>query len=273
MDATAISNRLALAHRLADAAGAAILPWFRQRLDISNKAASGFDPVTRADEAAEQAMRAILADAVPDDAVTGEEYEATSGTSGWTWVLDPIDGTRAFIAGTTTWGVLIAACWQGEPVIGIIDQPFVGERWAGSPAGTVHQRTLAGAGTDQPVTTAPVTTPAEAILATTDPYLFSGAEADAFARCRAAARLTRYGLDCMAYAYLASGGVSAVMETGLKPVDVAALVPVVRGAGGVITSWDGAPVLPLDPAWDGSALACATPQLHEALRTRIDATS
>ena len=271
MTPDAISHRLALAHRLADAAGAAILPWFRQRLDIGNKVASGFDPVTRADEEAELAMRAILAQAVPDDAVTGEEYEATSGTSGWTWVLDPIDGTRAFIAGTTTWGVLIAACWQGEPVIGVIDQPFVGERWAGSPAGTLHRRTLPGPGADQPVTAAPVTGPAEAILATTDPHLFSGAEAEAFARCRAAMRLTRYGLDCMAYAYLASGGVSAVMETGLKPVDVAALVPVVRGAGGVITSWSGDPILPLDPAWDGSALACATSQLHDALRAWIDA--
>lgn len=271
MTSDAISDRLALAHRLADAAGAAILPWFRQRMDITNKAVGGFDPVTRADEEAEQAMRAILAAAVPDDAVTGEEYEATSGTSGWTWVLDPIDGTRAFIAGTTTWGVLIAACWQGEPVIGVIDQPFVGERWAGSPAGTLHRRTLPGAGADQPVTAAPVTSPAEAILATTDPHLFSGAEAGAFARCRAAMRLTRYGLDCMAYAYLASGGVSAVMETGLKPVDVAALVPVVRGAGGIITSWDGTAIVPLDPAWDGSALACATPQLHAGLRACIDA--
>lgn len=266
-----ISLRLALAHRLADAAGAAILPWFRQRLDISNKAASGFDPVTRADEQAEQAMRVLLAETVPDDAVTGEEYEATGGTSGWTWVLDPIDGTRAFIAGTTTWGVLIAACWQGEPVIGVIDQPFVGERWAGSPAGTTHRRTLGAEVGDRPVAVAAATSPAEAILATTDPYLFAGREAEAFARCRAAARLTRYGLDCMAYAYLASGGVSAVMETGLKPVDVAALVPVVRGAGGIITSWGGAPILPLDPAWDGSALACATPQLHGALRAHIDA--
>lgn len=271
MHSEAISLRLALAHRLADAAGVAILPWFRQRLDVSNKAAVGFDPVTRADEEAERAMRAILAEAVPDDAVTGEEYEATCGNSGWTWVLDPIDGTRAFIAGTTTWGVLIAACWQGEPVIGVIDQPFVGERWAGGPDGTLHRRTLGPDGPDQPVRVAAATHSSEAILATTDPYLFAGAEADAFARCRAAARLTRYGLDCMAYAYLASGGVSAVMETGLKPVDVAALVPVVRGAGGVITSWNGAPILPLDPDWDGSALACATPELHAELRSRIDA--
>jgi myo-inositol-1(or 4)-monophosphatase len=196
---------------------------------------------------------------VPGDAVVGEEYDAVDGSSGWTWVLDPIDGTRAFIAGTATWGVLIAACQEGEPLIGVIDQPWIGERWTGTPQGTQWSRGSEA----RAVHATPEQRLDHAIAATTDPYLFSGSEAEGFARLRGQARLTRYGLDCMAYAYLASGGIGVVAETGLKDVDAAALVPVVRGAGGVISTWSGAPVLPLHPDWDGSVLASANPGLHQ----------
>ena len=263
MSDPAVSHRRAVAHRLADAARAAILPLFRTGTAADNKAVSGFDPVTAADRAAERAMRALLAELVPDDAVVGEEFGATGGTSGWTWVLDPIDGTRAFLAGTATWGVLVAACRDGEPVIGLIDQPWTAERWTGSPEGTVWCR---GSQT-RPVHAGRWTDLSQAILATTDPFLFDAAAGAGFDRMRRAAPVTRYGLDCMAYAYLASGGIGVVAETGLKDVDAAALIPVVRGAGGVITCWSGAALRPLDPDWDGSALAAAGPALHDdALR-------
>jgi histidinol phosphatase-like enzyme (inositol monophosphatase family) len=265
MSDPALTLRTALAEQLADAARAAILPFFRAGTLADNKAASGFDPVTEADRAAERAMRRVLAQAVPGDAVVGEEYDPVAGSSDWTWVLDPIDGTRAFIAGTATWGVLIAVCHLGEPVIGVIDQPWTGERWTGTPEGTVWRR----GGEARAVHATAERRLDHAIAATTDPYLFSGVQAEGFARLRGQARLTRYGLDCMAYAYLASGGIGVVAETGLKDVDAAALVPVVRGAGGVISTWSGAPVLPLDPAWDGSVLAAGNPDLHLAALAQL----
>jgi histidinol phosphatase-like enzyme (inositol monophosphatase family) len=260
MDDPDVDLRTALAGRLADAARAAILPRFRTGIAAHDKgdALIGYDPVTEADTAAETAMRTLLAREVPQDAILGEELGNQDGTSGWTWVLDPIDGTRAFLAGTPTWGVLIAACRHGIPVIGVIDQPWIGERWTGTPGGTewsresgsLHVRTHAGGDIGG------------AILATTDPFLFSGASASAFEHLRNRAPITRYGLDCLAYGLLASGCIGLVVESGLKPVDVAALVPVVHGAGGLLTSWSGEQVLPLDPWWDGTALAAANAGLH-----------
>jgi histidinol phosphatase-like enzyme (inositol monophosphatase family) len=250
---------LAFAHQLADSARSAILPYFRNAAQVENKSQTAlFNPVTQADKAAETSMRALIARHRPDDAIIGEEFEDAAGTSGWTWVLDPIDGTSAFMAGTTTWGVLIGALHEGKPAIGIMDQPFTGERWAsdatlahwsrdGAPALALSTRTGVGLN--------------DAMLATTDPYLFNAPERAIFERLQSASRLTRFGLDCTAYALLAQGHIDVVLESGLKIMDIAALIPIIEAAGGVVTDWEGNPN-PLG----GSVLAAGSPALHaEAL--------
>ncbi|GBF58651.1 histidinol-phosphatase [Candidatus Phycosocius bacilliformis] len=244
---------LAFAHELADVAGAAILPYFRAGAAIENKAEQGFDPVTAADKAAEQAMRAKIRAERPEDAIVGEEFDDHVGTSGWTWVLDPIDGTRAFIAGTTTWGVLIGARYEDRARIGIMDQPFSGERWAASPERGFWSRGRAR----QPLVTRKKTALDQAILATTDPFLFEPHHKQAFLSLRAATRLARYGLDCTAYALLAHGHIDLVVEPGLKDVDIAALIPIVEAAGGVVTDWHGR-----HHPKGGDIIAAGCPELH-----------
>jgi histidinol phosphatase-like enzyme (inositol monophosphatase family) len=236
---TDLPDALAFAETLADAARAAILPHFRAGAEAQNKAAEGYDPVTQADLASETAMRALINARYPDHAILGEEFDDHAGDGDWSWILDPIDGTRAFISGLPTWGVLIALAHKGRPVLGVIDQPFIGERWRGFPGGADHQ----GPGGDRrAIRTRPRAAGlAEATMMTTDRYLFEGEELAAFERLRAACRLSRYGLDCYAYGALALGGIDLVFESGLKPVDVAALIPVVEGAGGVVLDWTGAP--------------------------------
>lgn len=179
---------LETAHQMADAARAAILPYFRAPLAVDNKLAGGFDPVTVADRASERAMRAVLAERAPDDGILGEEFGETAGGNGRRWILDPIDGTRAFIAGLPTWTVLIALECDGRPRLGVIDQPHIGERFTGVPGAA----RLAHAGSERVLQTRPTRRLDEAILSTTDIHLFVGAEAEAFAavhRARAAVPL------------------------------------------------------------------------------------
>jgi histidinol phosphatase-like enzyme (inositol monophosphatase family) len=247
------------AHALADAARASILPHFRSAgLDAENKLAEGFDPVTVADRAAEEAMRAVLAEMRPQDGILGEEFGNAAGTSGLTWVLDPIDGTRGFLAGTPTWGVLIALSDETGPRLGVIDQPYTGERFCGGlgradmtgPLGPRGLKTRAPRGLD------------EAILFTTFPEIGTEADRAAFSRVRDAARLTRYGMDCYAYALVAAGQIDLVVEAGLHPYDIQAPIAVIEAAGGVVTDWEGGPAHN-----GGRALAAANPALHaEALR-------
>jgi histidinol phosphatase-like enzyme (inositol monophosphatase family) len=244
---------LAFAHKLADAARVAILPYFRGASGIENKASVGFDPVTLADKAAETAMRALIREHRPDDTIIGEEFDDHAGTSGWTWVLDPIDGTRAFIAGTTTWGVLIGARFHDKPTIGIMDQPFSDERWAACPDRAFWSRGRARV----PLMTRKNVALDEALLATTDPFLFEGPKYDRFLALRAATRLTRYGLDCTAYSLLAQGQIDLVFETDLKDVDIAALIPIIEVAGGVITDWQGR-----HSPKGGDIIAAGCPALH-----------
>jgi histidinol phosphatase-like enzyme (inositol monophosphatase family) len=228
----------ALGHRLAQAAGEAIAPYFRQPLTHAtlSKAGEAFDPVTEADRAAERAIRGILAETHPNDAISGEEYGDTPGSSGWTWHLDPIDGTRAFVAGLPLWTTLIGLSDPaGMPQFGIIDQSFLGERYIGRPDGAW----LFSRGAMQRLSVRPAARLNEAILMTTDPFIFTPAERGAFDHLRSTARLTRYGCDAYAYARLAAGDVDMVVEAGLKTHDVAALLPVVRGAGGVMSDWRG----------------------------------
>jgi histidinol phosphatase-like enzyme (inositol monophosphatase family) len=244
---------LAFAHLLADAARLAILPYFRGASGIENKAATGFDPVTLADKAAETAMRDLIRAQRPDDTIIGEEFDDYEGSSGWTWVLDPIDGTRAFIAGTTTWGVLIGARHHDKPSVGIMDQPFADERWAACPDRAFWSRGRARV----PLMTRKNVALNEALAATTDPFLFEGERFERFMALRAATRLTRYGLDCTAYALLAHGHIDLVVETDLKDVDIAALIPIIEVAGGIITDWQGRH----NPK-GGNVIAAGCPALH-----------
>lgn len=248
-----LENDLAFAHRLADAAGAAILPHFRRRPPVENKAAAGFDPVTIADRSSEQAMRDLINVERPDDGVLGEEFPPLESRNGWSWTLDPIDGTRGFIAGTPAWTVLIALTYENRPVLGVIDQPHTGERFSGHAGGAE----LATRESRHAMQVSGVTELGEAILVTTDPYLFQDREAGQFAAVREAARLTRYGMDAYGYGLLAAGCVDLVIESGLSTYDIHALIPVVKGAGGIITNWQGK-----DDVSTGALVAAATPQLH-----------
>jgi histidinol phosphatase-like enzyme (inositol monophosphatase family) len=228
---------LPLAMRLADAARAASLPHFRSSAAPDNKSSTGYDPVTEADRAAERAMRELIASERPNDGVAGEEYGSSPGTSGLIWHLDPIDGTRAFISGLPSWCVLIGLAKEGRAILGVIDQPWLDERYVG--VGDEAWLDCRGARTHLKTRDCPALR--EAILSTTDPFILTAPERGAFEHLRATARVTRYGLDAYGYARLAAGTIDMVTETGLKSHDVAALIPVVEGAGGVVADWRGEP--------------------------------
>jgi myo-inositol-1(or 4)-monophosphatase len=244
------------AHAAADAARAAVLPFFRvDELHADSKLADGFDPVTEGDHAAEHAIRAVLAERRPRDAILGEELGHSTGDSGLTWVLDPIDGTRAFLSGAPTWGVLIAVSDASGPIYGVIDQPFIGERFEGGLGraryhGPRGHRTLA---------TRPARQLSQSILFTTYPEVGTDAETAAFARVAARARLTRYGLDCYAYGLLALGQVDLVIEAGLAAYDIQAPIAVIEAAGGIVTDWQGNPA-----SQGGRVLAAANREQHQA---------
>jgi histidinol phosphatase-like enzyme (inositol monophosphatase family) len=231
---------VAFAHQLADAAGAAILPYFRRRLRVSNKAAmgAGYDPVTAADRAAERIMRGAIAARFPGHGVLGEEFASRAGDGRYQWILDPIDGTRAFIAGNPLWGTLIGLVEGGRPILGLMDQPFTKERFWGS-GGRSFMRTPEGE--TLKIKTRSCAGLADAILTTTHPDLFGPGEVKGFTRVKDQVRMVRYGGDCYGYCLLAAGFADIVVEAGLKPYDVAALIPIIEGAGGQITTWDGNP--------------------------------
>ena len=239
----------AVANAMADAARAAIMPHFRALTAVENKQDDGaFDPVTVADRAAETAMREVLADLRPNDAIFGEEFGRKAGTTGWTWVLDPIDGTRAFVAGLPSWTTLIGLVDEpGDAIVGIIDQPVLDERYIGTPEGSVLQ-TAQG---ETPIRVSQCEDLREAVIATTDPFIMTPPEQGAWTHLRHTARITRYGLDAYAYARVAAGTIDLVAETGLAPYDAAALIPVVRGAGGLACDWRG------NPAKPGGQLVCS----------------
>ncbi|MDZ7588587.1 MAG: histidinol-phosphatase [Parasphingorhabdus sp.] len=238
-----------LAATLADAAGAAIRPFFRNAFSSEDKADAS--PVTEADRAAEAAMRTIIDRERPDDAIIGEEYGEKPGTSGRTWVLDPIDGTTSFIAGRPIFGSLIALLERDFPVLGVIDQPISGERWVGA----TGQDTMFG---DAVATTRRCSALSEAVLASTSPQLFNDHDASHFMALAAQVhpRKIIWGGDCYNYALLASGHVDIVIEAGLKLHDFAALVPVVEGAGGMMCDWAGDP---LTAQSDGHVIALGDP--------------
>lgn len=251
---------VALLHRLADAARTAIQPHFRAiGGEVTNKSVDGFDPVTRADMAAELAMRRILAEERPEDGVLGEECDDTPSASGRVWVLDPIDGTRGFIAGLVTWGVLIALNIEGRAVLGALDQPYIGERFIGR-LGPDARSFLQRGESERPLRVRPCAALSEATLLTTAPELFqSGAEAEAYGRVARAVRLARYGTDCYGYAMTALGTADLVVEAGLRAFDIQALVPIVEAAGGIVTTWDGG-----RPEAGGRIVAAGDKAIHAA---------
>lgn len=259
-----LTRDLDTVNRLADAARAAILPHFRGAdLASENKSASGFDPVTIADRAAELAMREILRRAAPEDGVLGEEFDDEAGRSGRTWVLDPIDGTRAFMSGMPLWGVLIglydAAADPARPILGAADQPYLAERYIGLDVdGRPASARLVSPQGERALRVRACADLAEATLYATDPNMFAATiEQEAFARVESRVRLRRYGGDCYAYAMLASGHIDVVVECGLKPFDIQALVPLIVAAGGVVSDWSGGPA-----HWGGQILAAGDRRAH-----------
>jgi histidinol phosphatase-like enzyme (inositol monophosphatase family) len=227
--------------RLSAVAAEAILPLYRADHGLADKGAKtgkAFDPVTEADRGAEAAIRKAIAAAYPDHGVIGEEYGEDRPDAEFVWVLDPIDGTRAFISGLPLWTTLIALRHKGEPVIGVIAQPFLNEVFVGGPSGA-RLLALGEESGGRPLQTRPCASLEAALGATTDPYLFKGDETAAFARLRAATRLVRYGADAYAYAMTALGTLDFVVETGLKAWDIEAAVPLIRAAGGYIGDWSG----------------------------------
>ncbi len=251
-----LDRDIALALRLADAAGEAIRPWFRTAIDVERKGDA--TPVTEADRAAETAMRCILAAEAPHDTVIGEEFGAKAGTSGRSWVLDPIDGTAGFLAGRAMFGTLIALVVEGWPVLGVIDQPILKERWVGASG---RPTTFNG----KPARTRACATLAQATLATTGPHYFDDHDGGHFMALAARTDHKRMvmGGDCYNYAMLASGHLDVVCEAGLKLHDWAALVPVIEGAGGTMCDWNGDP---LHAGSDGHVLALGDPaRLEEVI--------
>lgn len=245
---------IAVADALADAARVATLSHFRaEGLSADNKEVDRFDPVTVADRLSEQKMRKILAELRPQDGILGEEFGTTAGTSGLTWVLDPIDGTRSYLSGTPTWGVLIAVSDEGGPIYGIIDQPYIGERFSGG-LGVAEVNGPLG---HKPLKTRAARPLSEAILFTTFPEVGTPADGAAFNRVKAQARLTRYGCDCYAYALIAAGQIDLVIEAGLLAYDVQGPIAVIEAAGGIVTDWQGKPC-----PNGGRVLAAANREIH-----------
>jgi histidinol phosphatase-like enzyme (inositol monophosphatase family) len=266
------ASLLDCAHDLADRSGQVILPHFRKPLQVDNKAAAGkFDPVTIADRAAEKAIIKTLKESYPEHAVEGEEFGSTPGRnaagdagSPFRWVIDPIDGTRAFIMGLPTWGTLIGLMDGDTPLLGVMDQPFTQERfWSTDKASFFRGPD----GREKRLKTRSCASLADATLSTTHPDLFAGgAEAKGFQKLRAKAKTTRYGGDCYAYCLLAAGHIDIIIEAGLKPYDIAALIPIIERAGGTVTSWTGSSC-----AQGGRVLACGDRALHAAVLAELAA--
>jgi myo-inositol-1(or 4)-monophosphatase len=241
--------------RLAGVSGETILPFFRTALSIENKAARGFDPVTAADRAAEQAMRALIRETFPSHGILGEEAGSERTDAEYVWVLDPIDGTKSFIAGMPAWGTLIGLMRFGEPVFGMMHQPFIGERFTGDGEAARYR----GPAGDRDLRVRPCGGLSEALLFTTSPLLMNEPDRTAFRRVEDAVRLSRYGGDCYAYCMLAAGQIDLVIETEIKAHDIVPLIPVIVGAGGIVSTWDNGPAQA-----GGRLVAAGVARVHQA---------
>src|SRR5450631_2039347 len=223
--------------RLAQISGETILPFFRTSLEIENKKPGGFDPVTAADRAAEGKMRETIRNSFPEHGILGEEFGAEQSSSEYVWVLDPIDGTKSFISGMVAWGTLIGLMRLGEPVYGMMHQPFTREHFSGD-GGAAHYRGPAG---NRELRVRGCASLADAVLFTTSPLLMNQADRAVFGRVEDKVKLSRYGGDCYAYCMLAAGQIDLIIETEIKPHDIVPLMPIIAGAGGIVTTWEGGP--------------------------------
>lgn len=239
---------------LAEAAKAETLPRFRSGLDVTNKLSSGFDPVTEGDQAAEVAIRRLIEAHFPDHGILGEEHGSVGLDREYVWVIDPIDGTRAFISGVPVWGTLIGLYRNGCSIMGMIEQPFTGERYFADEEASFY----AGPEGERRLQVRDCGALSNAIMFTTSPHLFTGMEMDRYREIESQVRLFRYGTDCYAYALLAAGHVDLVVENSLKPYDVGGIIPVIERAGGIITTWDGG-----RPENGGSIIAAGSPAVYE----------
>jgi len=247
---------------LAAVSGAAILPFFRTAIGIDDKRKRGqFDPVTDADRAGEVAMRTMIQRTFPEHGILGEEFGNERPDATWVWALDPIDGTKSFIAGMPAWGTLIGLMREGVPVYGMMHQPFIGERFTGDGAAAKY-RGPAGA---RDLVVRPCAELSDAVLYTTSPQLFTEDERERYRRVEAEAKLARYGGDCYAYCMVAAGLIDVVIEAGLEVHDIVALIPIVEGAGGVITSWDGG-----STNTGGRIVAAGDKRVHQAAMTILN---
>jgi len=242
--------------QLATSSGETILPFFRTSLSIDNKsAAHDFDPVTEADRAAEAVMRRLIKANFPQHGIVGEEFGNEREDAEYVWVLDPIDGTKSFIAGFPIWGTLIGLLHRGTPVYGMMHQPYIGERFSGD-NGAADFTGPSGA---RRLTVRRCASLKEATAYTTSPLLMNATDRAQFAKIESAVRLSRYGGDCYSYCMLAAGHLDLVVETEIKPYDITALIPIITGAGGIVTTWDG------KPAQNGGRIVAAgDPRVHEA---------
>jgi myo-inositol-1(or 4)-monophosphatase len=248
--------------QLASKSGEVILPFFRTSLSVDNKGAIGrFDPVTAADRAAEAAMRALIREAFPAHGIVGEEYGSERPDAEYVWVLDPIDGTKSFICGMPAWGTLIGLMRFAEPVFGMMHQPFLRESFTGDGEAARYR----GPAGDRELSVRACAALEDAVLFTTSPLLMSAEDRAAFQRVEERARLSRYGGDCYAYCMLAAGHLDLVIETELKPHDVVPLVPIIAGAGGLLTSWDGGSALS-----GGRIVAAGDRRVHAAALKLLD---
>jgi myo-inositol-1(or 4)-monophosphatase len=241
---------------LAAISGEAIRPFFRTALCVEDKSHGGdFDPVTAADRAAELAMRTLIREKFPAHGIVGEEFGPERRDAEFVWLLDPIDGTKSFISGMPAWGTLIALTRLGHPIFGMVHQPFIAERFSGDGRAARYR----GPAGNRALLARPCAALSEAVLYTTSPRLMNTADRAIFAAVEDAVRLSRYGGDCYAYCMLAAGHVDLIIETELKPHDVAALIPIITGAGGIITTWAGEPA-----EAGGRIVAAGDRRLHAA---------
>jgi histidinol-phosphatase len=246
----------AFVDELATVSGETILPFFRTALSVADKGRPGsFDPVTAADHAAETAMRTLIRRTFPGHGIVGEEFGNERPEAEYVWVLDPIDGTKSFISGMPAWGTLIALLRAGEPVFGMMNQPFIRERFSGDGARSYYR----GPAGTRDLRVRGCATLSESVLFTTSPLLMKEADRAMFGRVEQAVRLSRYGGDCYAYCMLAAGHVDLVIETELKPYDVLPLIPIITGAGGVVTTWEGGA-----PHAGGRIIAAGDKRAHAA---------
>jgi myo-inositol-1(or 4)-monophosphatase len=223
--------------QLTKASGEVILPFFRTALTVDNKKPGGFDPVTAADRTAEDVMRTLIRKNFPEHGIQGEEYGAERTDAEYVWLLDPIDGTKSFITGMVAWGTLIGLMRLGEPVFGMMHQPFTREHFSGD-GGATQYRGPAG---NRELRVRECESLSDAVLSTTSPLLMQKGDRAAFGRVENSVKLSRYGGDCYAYCMLAAGQIDLIIETELKPHDIVPLMPIIAGAGGIVTTWENRP--------------------------------